>query len=212
MRKYTAVLWDFNGTIMDDAGAALGAVNDMLTKRHQPQIDLDRYREAIVTPIWGFYEEIFEPHTITMEEAIVEFDEGYNRHLGSNPLMSGCTETLQFFGSIGIRQLVVSSSHIDKVTSLLRDFGIDGYFENVLALSDYYAGDKTHLAKAYLESEGILSESAIVVGDCLADFYMARTLGCDAVLFSAGHQHRARLETAGVPVIDSLSELKNFIS
>ena len=38
MKKY--IIWDWNGTIVDDAGIALDAVNDMLREQHSPEITL----------------------------------------------------------------------------------------------------------------------------------------------------------------------------
>ncbi len=209
--KYSVILWDFNGTIMDDVYASLEAVNDMLTKRHQSTIDIERYRSAITTPIWGFYEEIFEPSTITVEEAIEEFDSGYNKHLKANPLMKNAHEILEFAKVKNIRQFVVSSSHIDKVTKLTESFGIRDYFDGILALSDYYAGDKSFLAKKYLEETDTSPASALVIGDTIMDYNMAKDLGCDCILISMGHQGRDTLLCTGVPVIDDLRELKKYI-
>ncbi len=45
--KYKYVIWDWNGTLLDDVGAALASVNDMLALRGKEPIDLVRYRECI---------------------------------------------------------------------------------------------------------------------------------------------------------------------
>ena len=36
--KYTAVIWDFNGTIADDIDLGIGAVNKMLAERGLPKM------------------------------------------------------------------------------------------------------------------------------------------------------------------------------
>ena len=33
MKNYSLIIWDFNGTLLDDVGAALSSVNDMLARR-----------------------------------------------------------------------------------------------------------------------------------------------------------------------------------
>ena len=58
MKKY--IIWDWNGTIVDDAGIALDAVNDMLREQHRPEITLEEYRNAMDTPILRFYEQFFD--------------------------------------------------------------------------------------------------------------------------------------------------------
>ncbi len=209
--KYSLVLWDYNGTIMDDVHAALGSVNDMLTKRGQPTIDIERYYSAIVTPIWGFYQEVFEPGSITMEEAIAEFASGCKKHQKSNPLMQGVEDTIRYLYDSGVRQAVVSSSNVDLITDSLRSLGIDNYFHRILGLSDFYVGDKVFLAKEYLEETDTDASKVLVIGDTLMDYQMSRELNCDCVLLSAGHQSKTCLLTAGVPVIDSLSELIKYV-
>lgn len=211
MKKYKTIIWDFNGTIIDDVNAALGAVNDMLTKRCQKPIDLQRYRDAIDIPIWNFYLTVFDPGTITREEAIVEFDLGVDKHLQKNPLMPYADKALSYFNTLGKRQIIVSSSHIDKVRKQLATLGVENYFTQVLALSDYYAGDKTHLAREYMKAHGLLSSESLVIGDCVADYRMANELGCDCILNTMGHQSSEALFKTGAVVIDSLSELINIV-
>ena len=45
-KKY--IVWDWNGTIIDDVGIALDAVNDMLREKKRPEITLEQYRQQLV--------------------------------------------------------------------------------------------------------------------------------------------------------------------
>ena len=49
MKNYSLLIWDFNGTLLDDVGAALASVNDMLERRGISSINIDTYREYIDT-------------------------------------------------------------------------------------------------------------------------------------------------------------------
>ncbi len=211
MKKYTTIIWDFNGTLVDDVYAALGAVNDMLTRRDQKIITIDDYYKAVDTPIWKFYEQVFTPGTITPEEAIAEFATGYDKHIKSEPLMEGANQVLSYLASLHKTQLVVSASHIDKVTSRLVSLGVMDYFQKVLALTDYNAGDKTFLAQRYITNNGISSDDVVVIGDCVADWQMSKNLHCDCILNTKGHQSRREFSVTDALIIDSLLELKNII-
>lgn len=57
-KKY--IVWDWNGTIIDDVGIALDAVNDMLREKKRLEITLEQYRQAMDTPILRFYERFFD--------------------------------------------------------------------------------------------------------------------------------------------------------
>lgn len=212
MKKYSLIIWDFNGTLVDDVDAALGAVNDMLQKRGQPKIDLNEYRSAVDIPIWKFYETVFEEGTITPEEAIEEFAMGYERHLKSEPLMEGAKDVLDHFKSCKIKQIVLSASHIDKVKSRLQSLGVAGYFDSILGRSDDFVGDKSYLAKQYLCKNKVTASEVLVIGDCSNDFDMAEHLGCDCILCTKGHHSRKEMKRTSACVIDSLCEIKTLIS
>lgn len=211
MKKYNTIIWDFNGTLIDDVGAALGAVNDMLLRRNQNVITLDEYYKAVDTPIWKFYEQVFIPDTITPDEAIAEFDSGYEKHLKPDPLMEGAADVLSHFKGAHKRQIVVSASHIDKVRPRLGELGISDFFHTVLARCDYMAGDKTYLAQRYFAENSIDPKEAVVIGDCVADWQMAKFLHCDCILNTKGHQSRREFSLTDAVIVDSLTELKSII-
>lgn len=211
MKKYSTIIWDFNGTIIDDVNASLEAVNDMLLLRGQPTIDLDRYYKEINIPIWKFYESVFLHGTITPEEAIAEYDSGYEKHLPQKPLMEGIVDVLNTFKEAGKHQIVVSASHVDKVKCRLDELEILSYFEEVLGHSDYNAEDKTYLAKAYFKKNNLNFSDAVIIGDSVFDYRLASEVGCDCILTTRGHQSRREFAATNAFIIDSFSELNNIV-
>ena len=55
MKEYKVLIWDFNGTLIDDIDAALSSVNDMLIRRSLPVINFEQYASYVDTPIIKFY-------------------------------------------------------------------------------------------------------------------------------------------------------------
>ena len=54
--KYTHIVWDFNGTLLDDIMAGIEAVNDMLSRRGIATIEsVAQYRELFCFPIINYY-------------------------------------------------------------------------------------------------------------------------------------------------------------
>ncbi len=213
MKEYKVIIWDFNGTLIDDINAALASVNDMLTRRELPIISFEQYASYVDTPIIKFYEHIFDNlYSMDFGEIAVEFNEGYEKHLPDRAVMANAEEVLEYFNSKGKLQTVISATHIDKVNNRLTEFGLSGYFDKILAHNNLIAEDKTHLAVGYFEEKGISPSEAVVIGDCVADFKMAQTLGCDCILTTQGHQSRKEFAETNAVVIDSLAELKNIIA
>jgi len=213
MKEYKVIIWDFNGTLIDDINAALASVNDMLTRRELPIISFEQYASYVDTPIIKFYEHIFDNlYSMDFGEIAVEFNEGYEKHLPDRAVMANAEEVLKYFNSKGKLQTVISATHIDKVNNRLTEFGLSDYFDKILAHNNLIAEDKTHLAVGYFEEKGISPSEAVVIGDCVADFKMAQTLGCDCILTTQGHQSRKEFAETNAVVIDSLAELKNIIA
>ena len=213
MQEYKVIIWDFNGTLIDDVNAALESVNDMLARRNLPLINMAQYASYVDTPIIKFYEHIFDDlYTMDFGKIAIEFNEGYEKHLPEKAVMADAEEVLEYFNSKGKLQTVISATHIDKVNNRLTEFGLSGYFNKILAHNNLIAEDKTHLAVKYFDDKGIKPEEAVVIGDCVADFKMAEALGCDCILTTQGHQSRIEFAETKATVIDSLSELKNIIA
>lgn len=213
MKEYKVLIWDFNGTLIDDIDAALASVNDMLVRRGLPIINFEQYASYVDTPIIKFYEHIFDDlYSMNFDEIALEFNSGYEKHLKEKAVMEYAEEVLEYFNSIGKLQTVISATHIDKVNRRLTEFGLTGYFDRILAHNNLIAEDKTHLAVKYFAEKGINPREAIVIGDCVADWKMAQALGCDCVLITQGHQSRKEFAETTAVVIDSLIELKNIIA
>ncbi|MGN0543460.1 MAG: HAD family hydrolase [Acutalibacteraceae bacterium] len=210
--KYTHIIWDWNGTLLDDIGASLASVNDMLAMRGKPPIDADYYRECIGVPIIKFYEKVFELEKEDYSLIIKQYNDGYVRHLEDCSLTEGAVRAINAFTELGLKQAVVSSSNNDRIIEDMRKYGVYGCFDAVLGAGDYFAGSKIERAVEYLKKEGAESSAVLVVGDLEHDAEMAADIGADCVLLTSGHEHISRLKAAGVPLIDNLDELISLVN
>lgn len=95
--KYSLVIWDWNGTLLDDVGPALASVNDMLERRKREPITLRQYYDYIGTPIRRFYERLFDLNAVDYAELLKEYNRGYEKHLERGSLMKGALEALDRF-------------------------------------------------------------------------------------------------------------------
>lgn len=51
----------------------------------------------------------------------------------------------------------------------------------------------------------------LLIGDTLHDYETAREIGCDCILNSRGHQNRERILRSGVPVVESLLDIRDYL-
>ena len=209
--KYSYIIWDWNGTLLDDLSASLASVNDMLEKRKMEPIDIVRYRECISVPIRGFYEKVFDLDKEDYSEILREYNEGYLYHLKNCGLSEGAEELLEAFDKAGAKQIIVSSSNNEQLSGNVKRYGIWDFFDAVSGAADYMATSKIERAVAYLEKENAKKEEVLVIGDLVHDAEMANKIGADCILLSSGHERPERLLSANTEIVDSLKELKSVV-
>lgn len=208
----TTIIWDWNGTLADDVGVALQSVNDILARREREPITLFDYYSYIDTPIRRFYEHLFSPlDDALFDRILVEFNEGYRLHMKDTGLMTGGRETLERFRKAGLRQMIISSSHVGELLHFCRLFGVEEYFERILGAEDFQASGKVEMACRFLQEQGIPGEECAVIGDTLHDREMAQAIGCPVCLLDRGHQGRRELEESGEPVFHELQKAADFL-
>lgn len=209
--KYTHIIWDWNGTLLDDIRASLASVNDMLALRGKQPIDIDFYKECIGVPIIKFYEKVFELEKEDYSLIIKQYNEGYLHHLSDCALSSGAIEMLEYFSQKGAKQVIVSSSNNEQLLANAEKYGVSDYFEAILGAADFLAGSKIERAAEYLKNSGAERGRILVIGDLEHDAQLAEALGADCVLLTSGHENPERLKAANARVIDNLTELKEII-
>lgn len=207
--NYDCIIWDWNGTLLDDVSASLRSVNDMLRARRMDEMDIVRYKECIGVPIIRFYEKVFDLDNEDYNSILREYNEGYLRHLGDCGLSEGSREALEFFREAGCLQIIVSSSNNTQLTENVEKYGVTEYFDAILGSENYLAESKIERAKNYIKSKG--SKHPLVIGDLEHDSALAQEIGADCVLLTTGHEKISRLEESGARVVDSLTEMLDKI-
>lgn len=208
--KYTHVIWDWNGTLLDDIGASLASVNDMLAKRGEPPMDKNRYKECMGTPIIRFYEQVFDLSKEDYASILAEYNAGYMYHLADCTLTDGAAEAIEKFAAAGVHQAIVSSSNSAQLCENAKKYGVFDKFEAVLGAADFKADSKIERARLYL-AESAEKGAVLVVGDLEHDAEMAAEIGADCVLLTSGHEHPERLKRSGAVIFDKIEELILFV-
>ena len=200
------VLWDWNGTLLDDLTYAIGVRNRTFPAFGLPRIgSVAEYHRQFTFPVRRYYERagVTDETFVAVAHAwMAEYVRGFD----AVPLHVDAVETLARFAAAGVRQAVLSATRRDMLESQIARFPIRAYFTDVLGLSDIYARSKEAVGLDYLARCGVPAASTLMIGDTLHDAEVARAMGTGCVLVARGHQSRETLLTAGVPVMDTLLE------
>ena len=58
MESIKLIIWDWNGTLLNDINACIDSMNYLLKKRNINTIDYSRYRDIFTFPVQNYYKEL----------------------------------------------------------------------------------------------------------------------------------------------------------
>jgi len=211
-RKYTHVIWDWNGTLFDDVAWCVKTVNQLLAKRGIKAFEnAAEYRDVFCFPVIAYYRNVgFDFEKEPFEAIAKEFIRFYHSDkTGNCQLCSNADVVLEAIRKRRIEQVLLSASEIGNLLSQINEFDIPHYFDEILGLSDIYAKSKVEIGIDYMNRKRV--ESAVLIGDTVHDHEVAKALGADCLLIASGHQSKAKLLAYDVPVLDDILQAVDFI-
>jgi phosphoglycolate phosphatase len=205
------IIWDWNGTLLDDTQACVNSINVLLGKRGVPSIDIPRYRDVFGFPVRDFYRRIQFP--LESENWDLVAREFHDIFLADTTfqLQTGTLHALERIKALGLEQSVLSASEQSILDQMLLKFGIREYFRHVCGVDNLYGASKIAVGQKLVEHFQHPKTSIVMVGDTLHDVEVAQALGISCVLIAQGHQSRERLDQAGVPVFEDLESFSRSL-
>ena len=72
--KYSFIVWDWNGTLLDDAWLCVDVMNRMLKERGMPLKTLEEYRDLFDFPVKDYYSKLgYDFNSDPFDEIGMEF-------------------------------------------------------------------------------------------------------------------------------------------
>lgn len=212
VNRTTHVIWDWNGTLLDDAEVCVEVMNSVLSRRQLAPLTAESYAAAFRFPVREYYRELgFDFDRETFEVIGTEFISGYSAREAACGLRGDALATLQGLASRGVRQSVLSASQQTRLEAQVRRLEVHVHFEALVGLDDHYAAGKVEVGLRWMEKSRVDPSCTVLVGDTDHDVEVARVLGVKCVLVPSGHQSEERLRRCGVEVLPSLSALLQAI-
>ena len=208
MNTYSHILWDWNGTLIDDVWLCVEIINDMLARRGLPALDAEGYREIFDFPVQGFYERAgFDFSTEAFDSVTAEFCDEYMRRVGECRLHDGARELLDACAGSGLHQSILSATEQSQLDTMVTDFGLAALVGRAVGQSDHHSTGKLGTAEELVSGLGVPRSQVLMVGDTTHDRHIAEEIGIDSVLVAVGHHKREKLQDTGATVFDGIAEV-----
>lgn len=221
-QKDRLVVFDWNGTLYDDAHAVLVAQNDCLghmgLDSRITQNDMEAYDHFPLAEYFqrfGLREEVFLERSA---ELFACFWETYNRleHKGGIHLRAGTRELLDNLSAQGVTLAVLSNKGHDALVKKLDDLNLTGYF----AMVDGVASQASTIQKltkpdrlqAIVNTLSFEPSRCVMIGDSTEDIRAGSHIGIPGIGILGGVGGAALLQSANpYALISHFTELPTVL-
>lgn len=205
------ILWDWNGTLLNDIVVCVDCMNVLLAERSIPQLTLTKYQQIFTFPVKDYYKSAgFNFSAEAFEKPAMEFIHLYHENLYKADLFPCVAVVLEYMKGKELGQSILSAMEHESLIKSLKDKGIYNYFDEVSGIDNHYAHSKLEIGQELIEKIGLPKEEFILIGDSLHDLDVANELGVECILVANGHQCKERLLEKSQYVLNELKDVLPF--
>ena len=189
------IVWDWNGTLLDDVDAAVAALSRMLAKHGLPPVTRDFYRANFGFPVRPFYRKVgIDLERVDWDEICIDF----HTFIAAEPqrLNTASVEALELARANGLRQCILSALREDLLLRDTAKLGVAPFFDHIAGVDNLDGASKLDRGRELLANLPAQTE-LYFIGDTLHDAEVGAALGARVVLVDCGHQTAGRLRAAG---------------
>ena len=200
------LVWDWNGTLLDDLTLVVAATNASLASVDGPAVTADEHRRDYRRPISAYYEYVLGRGLTEEEFAALDgvFHDAYRDGLTATSLAADALDAMTAW--TGSQSLLSMWFHHELVP-LVTSYGLHTRLSRMDGLRDPLGGGfKAPYLRAHLDALGLKGPDCVLIGDSIDDAHAAQDVGAGIVLYAGGFTDPQRLRETGLPVATTLLE------
>ena len=205
------IIWDWNGTLLDDFPLVLDAVDHTVRIRGGQPVTADDYRQHYRRPVRLFYE-VLTGQAITeaaWQDIDADFHHFYNDRALEPSLFPEARRLLSDNIAAGRSQSLLSMYYDCHLRSVVDHHAIVDSFNLIQGLQGAPGSAKAEHLETHLRTLaelGTRREQTVMIGDTPDDAAAAQAHGIPVILFDGGSHNYDILQAVGVPVATTLNE------
>jgi phosphoglycolate phosphatase len=212
MIRYKHIIWDWNGTLLDDVWLCVEIMDKMLVNRNLPGMTVEKYKEIFDFPVKDYYQKLgFDFLSESFETIGTEFIINYDRRHFQCKIFGDVVYTLKEIQKLNIQHHILSARKITQLIEEVDFHQIKPYFSEIAGLNHHYADGKIDLGKELIQKINEDKSAILMIGDTLHDFEVSQILGIDCFLIPNGHHSLSKLRAGTSKILNSLNEIRNVL-
>jgi len=213
MKRYRAVVFDWDGTVMDSTRTIVQCIQGACADLGLPVPDSRRASWVI-----GLSLESALYHAIPTltAELFPDFQERYRSHYLSRdaelPLFDGMAELLGSLRTQGVLLGVATGKSRAGLDRVLTQRDMHGHFDATRCADETFSKPHPAMLLEIMDALGLSPHEVLMVGDTCHDMQMARNAGVDGLGVTYG-AHDPEALGAGEPLImvDSVAQMRDWL-
>lgn len=213
-RRFSCVLFDLDGTLVDTAPDLTGALNHVLAQHDLAPFSVQKVRNTVGFGARITIERSFSHYGKTLSDdaldlAHAQFLAHYSENICKNStLFPGVGTVLDDLKNNGILMSVCTNKTENLSLDLLEQIGVSHYFSSICG-SDTVPNKKPHPDHIFsaINRAGGITEESIMIGDSLADIEAARAAGIPVIVMRYGYTATPSDELGADLVLDEFSQI-----
>lgn len=206
------ILWDWNGTLINDVDPCIDAMNVLLKKRNMTLMDRLTYRSIFTFPVIEYYKRLgFDLKRESFDVLANEYMVQFNIIEKQATLFPGTQTVLEYLSTTGYKQSILSAMSQPELLKQIERFGVLHYFDDIIGLQNIFAESKIYNAINYIRNGKFHKNDIIIIGDTCHDYEVSKCIGCKCILVSNGHQNLNQSIVPGALLLNNISEICNRI-
>ena len=201
------IFFDFNGTLINDVDLCLELLNNLLSEQKKPSVDINKYKEIFTFPIKDYYIAAgIDLQMNSFEDLSIKFINEYQPRSLECGLFSDVIQTIKKLKAESIHTYILSASEKNNLVEQCKFYNLLPLFDEILGIDNIHAGGKVSLALDFMKKTNINPNEALLIGDTIHDYEVARAIGAECRLVSTGHQSVNVLKKANAKIYSTLHE------
>ncbi|MCL1888850.1 MAG: HAD family hydrolase, partial [Kiritimatiellaeota bacterium] len=153
------IIWDWNGTLLDDTAASVNAINRLLAEHRLPPTTREDYLAHFGFPVRDYYTLLGFPPDLA-PDTWQTLAQTYHDYFNAEPqgLFPDTRAALQRCADAGLSQSVLSALHQPLLLEALARHGLASFFKHIRGVDDLHGASKLGQGRKLLRDLALPSE------------------------------------------------------